>query len=134
MLDDTIYNLNNSFPIPLHRSGKEEEKVRSCKEPEFWGPKLWAFIHSGTRNYPNNPSSADKKAMIAWIKTLGVMIPCEKCQVHYAKNIRKVEGDLNQICSNRKNLFTFFVNLHNVLNDLKGKKKMSVEEAYQMYA
>ena len=136
MLDNTIYNL------ALYSANSDEKKgdgehithITSCKQPEFWGPKLWAFIHAGTRNYPINPTHADKKAMEKWIKTLGVMIPCEKCKVHYAKNIRKVEPKLGQICSNRSNLFSFFVDLHNILNGLKGKERMTYEEAYRMYA
>jgi hypothetical protein len=97
MLDNTIYNLNNSFKPP--------EVKKSCKDPSYWGPKLWAFIHSGTRHYPENPSQWEKDAMVAWIKTLGVAIPCEKCKVHYAKNIKKVEGNLDDICASRSRLF-----------------------------
>ena len=134
MLDNTIYNLSNVYETDTKHSDSKETPIVSCKQPEFWGPRLWQFIHSGTRSYPINPTPADKKAMKAWIKTLGVMIPCEKCKVHYAKNIRKVEPNLDQICASRKNLFGFFVDLHNILNGLKGKDKMTYQEAYRLYA
>ena len=71
--------------------------------------------------------------MKGFILGLPYMIPCEKCQFHANNHIMKVKHKLNEICSGRDNLFSFFVDFHNIVNQRYNKPIVSLNDAYKIY-
>lgn len=95
--------------------------------PEYWGPPAWRFIHSVALSYPENPTSNDIENYRNFFISIGNVLPCERCQEHYKKNV-SIET-LNKALVNNKSLFKWTVNLHNKVNKYNNKKEFTVQEA-----
>lgn len=102
-------------------------------DPEVWGPSFWFILHNGSVRYPEKASPLWKERMRNFITSIPVMIPCEKCADHATAYIEANWHNLDNIVSGRKNLFNFFVDMHNMVNKRYGKPIMSYEEAYRLY-
>lgn len=109
------------------------KKFVNTSDPNIWGPSFWFTIHNGTSKYPEKASPYVIEKMKGFIIGMPVMIPCEKCKVHAFNHIEKHKGNLDQICSTRKNLFNFFVDFHNYVNKRYNKPEMSHNQAWNMY-
>ena len=62
-----------------------------------------------------------------------MMLPCVECSRHANKYISSRYHELDDICSSKHKLFTFFVDFHNKVNARFGKPEMRVENAYKLY-
>lgn len=103
------------------------------KDPKQWGPHLWAYLHYSAANYPEKPTDQQIRAMMNWLITLPITIPCDNCSKHYSAYLNKHKSQLYQICSTRDSLFNFLVDIHNKVNERNGKCIMTYEEARQRY-
>ena len=99
--------------------------------PENWGPSAWIFLHTITFNYPENPNSHHKQQAITFFNSLGEMLPCKKCQEHYQEylNNHPVKYHVNT----RVTLVKWLIDVHNNVNSLLGKKRLSYKEALKIY-
>ena len=70
------------------------------------------------------------KGVIIGIPTL---LPCQNCSEHATAYIEKHYDQLDNICSSKENLFKFFVDFHNNVNERYNKPIMSYEDAYKLY-
>ena len=61
--------------------------------PKIWGPHAWFLIHSICLNYPENPTEVDKKNYKNFFLELSNVLPCEECQNHFKKNMKKYNID-----------------------------------------
>jgi hypothetical protein len=109
------------------------ERYNNMADPNVWGPAFWFTLHNGASKYPVSASPITIERMKSFIFGIPVMLPCEKCQYHATNHIMMNKNKLNQICSGRDSLFTFFVDFHNIVNKRYNKPLMSVEQAYQIY-
>lgn len=109
------------------------ELKKPTSHPDVWGPQLWKYIHIATAHFPDYPTEQETRDMMTWICTLPVTIPCETCKIHFKAYIDKNRDNLHYICGTRRNLFNFFVDIHNKVNSRKGKPEMSYEEAFNLY-
>lgn len=100
-------------------------------EPEIWGPHFWLTLHFISSTYSNSPNQSVKSAMKSFIQTLPMFLPCKECQDHAFQHIKK--SNLNKIVQNRKELFTFFFNFHNNVNQRLNKPLMTIENALIKY-
>ena len=96
-------------------------------DPNIWGPKGWFFIHNVALVYPRNPTISDRENYKTFFKTLGNVLPCPICQVHYKTNL--VEEELNNALNSNIDLFRWSVDMHNKVNSINEKKIISYEEA-----
>lgn len=103
------------------------------RNPNSWGPHLWYYLHNCSANYPINPDTETKNAMINYLLSLGYTIPCNECGSHYKQMINSYKDKLPEICSTRESLFNFIVHLHNKVNERKNKPIMDIENARKMY-
>ena len=99
-------------------------------EPSVWGPIFWKAIHYIAMGYPEDPSQEDAATYRAFFQLLGSVIPCAKCRENYARHAEAIPID-NSL-SNRQDLFTWTVALHNAVNAETGKQTVSVQEALDM--
>ena len=58
-------------------------------------------------------------------------MPCEKCQLHFAKNLQTypIENHLE----NKESLFKWLVDIHNRVNVDNGKREYTYEEVTELY-
>lgn len=133
-----------SKQINIHRESKPNdveldmkwETLRYSKtvDPQVWGPAFWFILHNGSSRYPEKEASPVwKESMRGFILGIPVMIPCEICADHARAHIEANWNNLDEIVSNRKNLFNFFVDMHNMVNKRYGKPIMSHEDAFALY-
>jgi hypothetical protein len=111
----------------------ETKKVKSTSSPDVFGPPMWFTLHNGASKYPDNPSPITKQRMKYFIIGLPVMIPCANCREHATSYIEKNMPDLDRICNNRTNLFNFFVDFHNYVNERLNKPLMCYSDAEKLY-
>jgi len=101
-------------------------------DPKIWGESFWNTIHYIAINYPNNPSDEDKTNVKIFFVSLSNLLPCEKCRHHYKLNLIKYPLS-DKILSSKMNLFKWTNDLHNEVNILTGKNKMTLDDAYSYY-
>jgi len=106
---------------------------KANNNPIVWGPPFWYTLHNGAFHYPKHASPLHAERMKNFIIGIPIMVPCIKCKEHATAFIEKHRNKLNDICSNRDDLFKFFVDFHNQVNKRYNKPILSYEEAYSIY-
>lgn len=74
-------------------------------------------MHAVTFAYPDNPTEQDRKSVTDFFTSLGHILPCKKCQDHWAKNLksRPIQSHSRDALSN------WLIDVHNVVNKQTGK-------------
>mgnify|MGYP001989144074 FL=1 len=93
---------------------------------------MWYTIHFIALNYPEQPTSEDKRHFQVFFENLHMVIPCYKCSLNYIKHLNELPMDSKALKSN-KGLFEWTVDLHNIVNRDLGKKVWSYEKAWSHY-
>ena len=110
------------------------DSTLQLSDPKVWGPAMWFSLHNGAIHYPVNATPIVSTGMEAFIFGLPFMLPCEECSNH-CRDYLEVNGDMiEEACSGRKPLFTFFWNLHNFVNERLHKATMSFDDAWERYS
>lgn len=117
----------------LEMKYKTDRYVNSAN-PEVWGPAFWFSLHNGALRYPIQASPTWKERMKHFILGIPVMVPCEKCADHATAHLEANYYRMDEIVSSRSNLFEFFWEFHNFVNERLNKPKMSLDNAYKMYS
>ena len=102
-------------------------------DPQVWGPSFWFILHNGAARYPDNPSPFYKERMKGFILGMPVMIPCAVCAAHATSHIEDTWDELDAVVSCKINLFKFFVDFHNKVNQRYNKDLMNYQDAYDLY-
>jgi hypothetical protein len=100
-------------------------------EPNVWGPYYWNTLHFIAATYDSNPNQSVRSAMKNFIQSLPILLPCKECQDN-ALNFIKTKN-LDVVVSTRKELFNFFFNFHNRVNERLNKPIMKIEDALKRY-
>jgi hypothetical protein len=98
-----------------------------------WGTKKWYEIHTKTMDYPKKPNELEKEEMRKYIIELYKNVSCGYCKRETKEYITKYESQMNEICSSRDNVFKFFVDFHNHVNEKLNKPKVSYIQAHIFY-
>lgn len=99
--------------------------------PELWGNHAWKFLHYVTLDYPENPTSHDKKKYKEFFNLLQYTLPCEKCRNHYRKNMKNHQLT-DEILSDDKKLIYWLIDFHNIVNESTGKEIVDRDEAFNL--
>lgn len=100
-------------------------------DPELWGKHGWFFLHYTSLGYPKKPSLEDKKYYRQFIESLAYILPCESCRNHFHQNLKYY--NMSDVLSSRKNIFEFFVDMHNKVNKKNKKRLYTYEEVYKYF-
>ena len=100
--------------------------------PEIWGPHAWFFLHTITLNYPNNPTREDIENNKKFIKYFGDIIPCDKCKKNFKIHLKELPLT-DKVLKNKKSFINWMVEMHNKVNIINNKKKMSVSKFIKNY-
>lgn len=105
--------------------------VGTSAEPDVFGPAMWFTFHNGAVFYPKKPTAYVRNGMKQFIMNVPLIAPCLSCKEHLYAYLRRV--DLDDAVASRENLFKFWVDLHNFVNERYGKQTMSLKEAKRIY-
>ena len=103
----------------------------SSHDPSFFGPSFWFTLHNGATAYPYQPTEIIKQGMKHFIYGLPIMIPCLSCKEHAYVFIKK--SNIDYCVSSKANLFKFFVDFHNHVNERYRRPLMCLDEAKELY-
>lgn len=103
-------------------------------DPKVWGPPFWFTLHVSAAHYPEEPSSLVKEKIKNRILAIPFELPCVDCRTHANNYIQSRAHELDSIVSSRQNLFKFYVDFHNKVNERHNKPIMSVNDAYKLYS
>lgn len=101
-------------------------------KPTIWGKYMWMSIHLIALGYPNNPTQEEKNAYHSYFSDLHKVIPCAACSNNYLQHISEMPLT-DKVLSSRNNIFDWTVDLHNLVNNMLGKKVISKEHAYHIF-
>lgn len=97
----------------------------------LWGSSMWFGLHTITLVYPLRPSNEDKKNYKNFFMNLQHVIPCSVCKNNYKRHI--LEHPIDNFLENRKTLFNWVVDIHNMVNGETGKKILSYSVVLKKY-
>lgn len=95
-----------------------------------WGNPIWFIIHM-TPLYAPGSSLDVYNNLKAMLSCLRFVLPCQKCQMHLADNLGKI--DIDNCAHSRDDLFKCTWELHNIVNKDLNKRQPTLEEARRMY-
>jgi hypothetical protein len=100
-------------------------------DPAIWGPHFWFFIHTISLSYPHYPNDVTKKKYYDFIVNLPAFIPNEQI----GKNFEKLldQYPVSPYLDNRESLVKWSHFIHNKINELLEKPKITLEEFYIKY-
>jgi len=99
--------------------------------PSTWGPFFWHTMHIIALGYPNEPTYAEKRAAKEFFESLLHLIPCPICRIHYANHLKA--NPVSPSLDTRKDLFTWTVKIHNLVNKDLGKPEYTEMESIAFY-
>lgn len=118
------YNQNLQIPTTV--------KLESSN-PKVWGPKFWASLHISALHYPKKASPIVNKMMQNRILAIPIELPCAHCRPHAFTYIETRKHELETVCSSNTNLFNFYVDFHNYVNNRYNKPIVSYDDARKMW-
>lgn len=98
-------------------------------DTRLWGPPAWEFLHTISFNYPEEPTSSDKKNMSLFLKSLSKVLPCEWCRKHFTQTLKDKPPQLNS----RNDFSRWFVDVHNLVNKRLNKPQYSFQNVQKKY-
>lgn len=99
--------------------------------PDHWGPHLWAAIHLICLGAPETLDASQQQAYRDFFHALPSVLPCVTCAEHLRANLKTIPID-NALASNT-DLFSWSVNLHNLVNSQLKKPNMTLDVATKQW-
>ena len=128
------YNVKENFQRNIETNNANPKKEESNASPSVWGPPFWFSLHVSSLYYPEEASPIVRERMNNRILAIPYEIPCSLCRPHASAHIEKHKDKLNDIVKGRDNLFKFYVDFHNAVNQRYNKKIWSYDEAKAYYS
>lgn len=94
-------------------------------DPSIWGPHYWYVLHSTAYQLDESPSEEQQQAFTALLNAYAVLIPCEKCRLHFSKAIAAYPPSFES----RTAVFDWTRKLHNKVNERLHKNTLSLRQA-----
>lgn len=106
---------------------------------DVWGPKAWGFMHAISFRYPETDASLEERtAILHFLNSLKLLIPCAKCRAHYASYLDDPDTGIRGTCSahleHRESISRWMVELHNDVNQRLGKASRSYDDVAEEYS
>lgn len=78
------------------------------------GPTIWAGLHLLCLSAPHELDSETHSQFVSYISSLKSLIPCKDCRTHFSQILLSNPVPISDI-------FTWSVNIHNIVNESLGK-------------
>jgi len=99
--------------------------------PSTWGPFFWHTMHIVALGYPKKPNYSEKRAAKEFYESFVHLIPCPVCRLHYSNHLKA--NPVSPSLDSNKDLFTWTVKIHNLVNKDLGKTEYSELDAINFY-
>ena len=101
--------------------------------PALWGNHGWSFLHYVTLSYPDNPDQETIETFRDFfINRIWKVLPCEKCRYNYKRHLTDLPLT-DDILKCRDKFIYWLVDMHNIVNEEIGKRKISYDEFNEIY-
>jgi hypothetical protein len=127
----TVVDPHKHVGAGLEISWKKEEKTIP-QSPVVFGPAMWFSFHVGSANLPKVLSPVSVDRIKSFINGIPEMVPCTECSEHARAFIERSRERINNFKFG-DDVFRFYVDFHNYVNERLDKRQVSYEEAYKMY-
>ncbi len=101
-----------------------------------WGPPMWHYLHTMSFNYPNEPTSENKKHYRDFVISLQNVLPCKYCRMNLKTNLKQLPLKMSDM-KNRESFSRYIYNLHELVNKMLKKKSnltyCDVRERYEHF-
>jgi len=98
-----------------------------------WGPMLWSYLHTMSFNYPNEPTSENKKHYRDFVLNLRHVMPCKFCRMNLVKNLKDLPLTMEHM-KNRETFSKYVYNLHELVNKMLNKQSgLTYEDVRDRY-
>jgi hypothetical protein len=88
-------------------------------------------MHLVALGYPNEPTYAEKRAAKEFFESFTHLIPCPTCKLHYSEHLKELP--ITPSLDNRKDLFKWTVDMHNLVNKDLGKPEYTEADSIAFY-
>jgi hypothetical protein len=125
--------VDNVKPIKdgLNITWKKQDKI-STNSPEVFGPAMWFTLHTGAAYLPSVLSPISLSRIKASIDGIPEIVPCIPCSEHARAFIEFNRNKINNMKTG-DDVFKFYVDFHNYVNEKLKKPLMNYEDAYKLY-
>jgi hypothetical protein len=93
----------------------------------LWGPDTWYVIHVIADSAPDTLSELDKKNYRRFYESLGNVLPCPSCGVHYKQFLEKDPPTFDT----RVDMIRWTIRAHNHSNVQTGSPVLDEDEAFK---
>lgn len=95
-----------------------------------WGNTIWYILHTSSL-YAPQPLDASFVTYKRMIYSLQWLLPCPKCRLHLAENLKHI--DFDNCPRSNQDLFKCSWKLHNIVNKSENKREVPLQEAFTYY-
>jgi hypothetical protein len=100
-------------------------------DPNVWGPHYWFFLHNVAFNYPNYPTTIQKKIYYRLIHNFHEFLPNKTIGNLFLKLINKYP--VTPYLDSQKDLIKWMHFIHNKINVRLDKPTITLSEHYQEF-
>ena len=100
-------------------------------DPTVWGPPYWFFLHNVAFNYPNYPTTIQKKIYYRLIHNFHEFLPNKSIGNLFSKLINKYP--VTPYLDSQKDLIKWMHFIHNKINVRLDKPTITLSEHYQQF-
>jgi hypothetical protein len=135
------YQLINAYctPKPFVVVGGDEltmewtERNASSAAPDIFGPPVWFTLHNGAAHLPQDISPISMSRIRGFIDGIpDMVVACTACSEHARAFIENNKSRINSMKTG-DDVFNFYVDFHNYVNQRLGKPLMSHADARKLY-
>lgn len=102
-------------------------------QPSVWGKHFWYTIHFVTLGVDRELITPEQiNDQMNFFENLHRVIPCYKCAAGYLKHLKERPLELSDM-KDRRSLFCWTVDIHNMVNRELHKPQMSYDVAWKLY-
>lgn len=135
------YKLINAFCEPTRFIARDcntinmewTDKKKSMTDPTVFGPAVWFTLHNGSAHLPRDISPVSLNRIKMFIDGIpDMLVVCGKCAEHARMYIETHRDAINAMKSG-DDVFKFYVDFHNFVNERLGKAVMTYDTARKLY-
>ena len=110
------------------------DKKKPLTDPTVFGPAVWFTLHNGSAHLPSDLSPVSLARIKMFIDGIpDMLVVCPSCAEH-ARNYIETHRHIINAMKGGDDVFKFYVDFHNFVNERLGKGIMSYDAARKLYS
>ena len=112
---------------------ESSQQTGNTTSPEIFGPPVWFTLHNGSVHLPNEISPVSLSRIKNFIEGIpDMLVVCLKCSESARAFIERRKNTINSLKTG-DDVFRFYVDFHNYVNEKLGKPIMGYDTARKLY-